>query len=163
MDGSHSMFQTGIQFRDFAGQTALIEKLATDFQSGQFVHAYLFAGPEGVGKRTLARLCLMTLYCTSGEKPCGQCDGCRRVLQGNHSDVHILAPQGNSISIAQIRDLIETIQMRPFEGGHKAVVIESAQRMTVQAQNCLLKTLETPPGDTVFFLLCESQSATLAL
>lgn len=152
---------TDLQFRDFMGQSALIEKLASDFQLGQFVHAYLFAAAPGVGKRSLAMLCIQTLYCTAAHKPCGQCNGCRRVAQGNVADVHTLRPDGASLKVNQIRELIETVQLRPFEGGTKAVLIEEAQRMTPQAQNCLLKTLEQPPGDTVFFLLCESTGGIL--
>lgn len=160
--GGEQVFPRGqIQFCDFAKQSALIEKLASDFQSGQFVHAYLFSGAEGVGKRSLASLCIQALYCSAEEKPCGDCTGCKRVAGGNLTDVHLVQPDGASLKVEQIRELIETMQMRPFEGGVKVAIISQAHKMTVQAQNSLLKTLENPPGDAVFFLLTETVSAIL--
>ncbi len=153
---------SALSFQDFVEQSASIENLHRDFQSGQFVHAYLFVGARGVGKRSLAMLCAQSLYCAAQAalRPCGICDGCLRVAHRNHPDVFTLQPE-KSIGVDAVRDLIASIQMRAFEAGHKCVVIEQAEKMTVQAQNCLLKTLEEPPRDTVFFLLAESLGAML--
>ncbi|MCL2812929.1 MAG: DNA polymerase III subunit delta', partial [Clostridia bacterium] len=130
--------------------------------SGQFVHAYLFFGPGGVGKRTLAKLCVGTLYCQGSRKtsPCGACVECRRIAHGNHPDVFTIRPE-RSIGVEAIRTLIGDLQMRAFGAGHKAVVIEQADRMTHQAQNCLLRTLEDPTPGTVFLLTTDSLETTL--
>ena len=146
--------------RDFYGQSALVERLERDFRSGQFVHAYLFVGPSGVGKRTVARLLTQTALCTGQDKPCGVCGPCVRFLTDNHPDVKTLRPE-KSLGVDGMRELIAGVQLRAFEGGVKAVLLERADRMTVQAQNCLLKTLEEPPAGTLFFLLTDTPSALL--
>lgn len=146
--------------RDFYGQSALIERLEGDFRSGQFVHAYLFVGPRGVGKRSVARLLARTALCTGADKPCGICGSCVRFLTDNHPDVKTLRPE-KSLGVDEVRDLIASVQLRAFEGGAKIALIERADRMTAQAQNCLLKTLEEPPGGTIFFLMTDTPSALL--
>jgi DNA polymerase-3 subunit delta' len=114
-----------------------------------------------VGKRTLANLCVRTLYCRGGgQKPCGVCTECLRIDHGNHPDVFTVRPE-RSIGVEAIRSLIGDIQMRAFGAGYKAVVIEQADRMTHQAQNCLLRTLEDPPPGTVFLLTADSLEAIL--
>lgn len=141
--------------------SALIKNLQQVFRSGQFVHAYILYGPDGVGKRTLANLCVGTLYCRGGgSKPCGVCAECLRIAHGNHPDVFTIRPE-RSIGVEAIRSLISDIQMRAFGAGYKAVVIEQADRMTHQAQNCLLRTLEDPPPGTVFLLTADSLEAIL--
>lgn len=150
-----------MQFQDFYEQSASIESLQRDFQSRQFVHAYLFVGAEGVGKRSLAALCAQMLYCVRKEaNPCGVCDGCQRFAHGNHPDVFRVQPE-KSIGVEAIRGMIADIQLRAFADGYKAVMIEQAEKMTSQAQNCLLRTLEEPPPDTVFFLLSGALNAIL--
>ncbi len=149
-----------LQFQDFVDQSASIENLQKDFQSGQFVHAYLFSGAPGVGKRSLANLCAQALYCDRPNRPCGACAECQRFEHGNHPDVFRIRPE-RSIGVDAIRELIANIQLRAFADGYKAVIIEQADRMTPQAQNCLLRTLEEPPTNTVFFLTCDVLSAIL--
>lgn len=150
-----------MQFQDFYEQSASIESLQRDFQSRQFVHAYLFIGAEGVGKRSLARLCAQTLYCARKEaNPCGMCGGCQRFAHGNHPDVFRVQPE-KSIGVEAIRRMIADIQLRAFDDGYKVVMVEQAEKMTPQAQNCLLRTLEEPPPNTVFFLLSGARNAIL--
>ena len=85
-------------FEDFAGQSAHLAQLQRDFSRHAFVHAYLFAGPRGTGKRSVARLCAMAALCRGeGEKPCGQCGPCRRVLGGTHPDVHTVLPEKDKV------------------------------------------------------------------
>jgi len=152
----------GIGFDAFeqSPSSASIKNLQHDFRSGQFVHAYLFFGPSGVGKRTLAGLCAQTMYCASTRKPCGACAQCLRFVHGNHPDVSYVQSD-RSIGVDAIRELLTAIQMRAFNAGFKAAVIERADRMTPQAQNCLLRTLEDPPPGTVFLLTADSSDAIL--
>ena len=130
-------------------------------RSGNFAHAYLFTGPAGTGKRTLASFCAKAMLCTETEKPCGACAPCKRVESGNHPDV-ITVNEPGEIKIETIRGLIDLLTNSAYEGGYRAVVINGAERMNAHAQNALLKTLETPPRRTVFFLISASPAALLA-
>ena len=123
-------------FEDFAGQSAHIAQLQGDFAAHAFVHAYLFASPKGTGKRSVAQLCAQTAVCRGEKKPCGQCGPCRRVLAGTHPDVHtVTAPKGKaSIGVDVLREVIETVSVRSFEDGTKAILFPEADKMTVQAQ-----------------------------
>ena len=129
--------------------------------SSRVVHAYLLTGPAGTGKRTLADICARALFCQSaGERPCDACPACRQLLSGNHPDFIRLKPE-KSIGVDDVRQLIERLSVKPYEADRHVVVIEQADRMTAQAQNALLKTLETPPGPDVFFLISTQLTAML--
>ena len=119
---------------------------------GRLAHAYLFAGPEGVGKRLMALALVRILFCAE-ERGCGECPPCRKVDHHNHPDLHLLEPDGNSIKIEQIRNIQRDLNLRPHEAARKVCLIESAEAMTVGAANALLKTLEEPRGDTLLILL----------
>lgn len=154
-------------FEDFRGQSALLTQLESDFAQGTFVHAYLFAGPKGTGKKSVARLCAAAAMCRAqgGEKkPCGVCGPCRRMLAGTHPDIHEILPESGkkTIGVEIVRGVIEEVGVSSFEGGVKALICPNAEKMTPQAQNCLLKTLEEPPEKTVFFLITDQPGALLA-
>lgn len=134
--------------------------MLADIREGRLSHAYLFYGPAGTGKRTLAELCARAIHCRGEIKPCGECPPCMRHESGNHPDYTVI-DQPKSIGVDAVRDLISSIGSRPYEGGKRVVVIKRADSMTVQAQNALLKTLEAPPEDTIFFLIAENISALL--
>ena len=150
-------------FEDFAGQSAHIARLRGDFARHAFVHAYLFSGPRGTGKKSVARLCAMAMLCRGEDKPCGACGPCRRVLSGTHPDVHTVVPEKDkkTIGVDALRDVIDEVSTKSFEGSAKAMIFPEAERMTPAAQNCLLKTLEEPPQDTVFFLITDQPGALL--
>ena len=152
-----------LSFEDFAGQSSHIERLRRDFAGGAQVHAYLFAGPRGTGKRSVALLCAMTAVCRGEEgKPCGVCGPCRRALGGTHPDIHTVLPPKDkkSVGVDTMREVIAQVSVRAFEDGAKALIFPRAELMTPAAQNALLKTLEEPPQGTVFFL-CTDQPASL--
>lgn len=138
---------------DFIGNEQAVAVLARDLQRGVPVHAYLFAGPDGIGKRTLALRLAQSLNCaasTAGE-PCGECRSCRRIGQGLHADVQIVSVppadedrQHKEISVEQIREIERAIALNPFEGRTRVVIIDPADAMSVAAQNAFLKTLEEP-------------------
>lgn len=134
--------------------------LCQAFASGAPPHAALVLGEKGIGKRTLLDACAQSLFCAATEKPCGDCAPCRRFAAGSHPDVHRIACK-KSIGVDEVRDLIAALQIAPYEGGFRAAVFEDAGAMTVQAQNCLLKTLEEPPARTVFLLAATSESRLL--
>jgi len=125
------------------------------------VHAYLFAGPAGTGKRTLAAICARALLCTGkGEKPCDECPSCKQFLSGNHPDIHYLKPE-KSIGVEAVRETISALAVHPYESSRHVVIVDEADKMTLQAQNAILKTLESPPGDAVFFLITDQTTALL--
>ena len=148
-----------MKFSDIIGSTA--DHLRSEMQSAQVVHAYMFAGPAGTGKRTLADICARALLCTGkGEKPCDECPSCRQYMSGNHPDVIRLQPE-KSIGVELIRETIDALAIHPYESSRHVVLIYDADKMTPQAQNALLKTLETPPGDAVFFLMTDQMTSLL--
>ena len=152
-----------LTFEDFAGQSAHIARLKADFSSGKNVHAYLFSGPRGTGKRSVARLCAMTALCRGERRPCGACGPCRRVLSDTHPDVHTIIPEKGkkTIGVDALREVIGEVSTRSFEDGMKVMLVPEAERMTPAAQNCLLNTLEEPPEGTVFFLITDQPGALL--
>lgn len=135
------------------------------FQENIIPHALLIQGPAGVGKRTLARLLCMLAVCQAdGEvKPCQACDACRRVQQGVHSNILSpkVQPGANSIKIDDIREILDMLSLHGLEEGARIVVIEEAERLTPQAQNALLKSLEEPLSGTHFILTTSSERALL--
>lgn len=162
-----------MNFGDIVGQSALTANLTGQMRSGRIVHAYLFVGEAGAGKRTLAAICARALVCSGPEdaRPCDECGPCVRALSGNHPDILTLEPgyaagargdkRPRSISVDDVRALGEFLSRKPFEARRNVALIPRAQLMTPQAQNALLKTLETPPGDSVIILTCDNLRALL--
>ena len=157
------------------GQPRALDALQAALRGSSVHHAYLFAGPEGVGKEVAAVGLAQALTCP--EKPevgCGTCSGCTRILKGAHPDVSWLMPdaerverglagrsdiQGTpsrEIRVEQIRGLLERISLRGLESRRKVAIVVSAHMMNLQAQNAFLKTLEEPPSDTTLILLASA-------
>ena len=146
-------------FSDIIGDVS--NYLREEMHSSRIVHAYVFTGPAGTGKSTLADICSKALLCRAqGNRPCGVCPSCRQFESGNHPDFIRIEPE-KSISVETVRDVIARLGVKPYEGGRHVVVIRQADKMTPQAQNALLKTLETPPGEDVFFLVASNMTALL--
>ena len=155
-----------VALSDFSGQGALYDGLVRTLREGQFVHAYLISGMQGVGKRTLSRLMAQYLLCEGQEKPCGVCPACIQVADGNHPDVIVVTPGKplspdvrtgmQSIPVDEIRYVLSLVGQHTFTGGRRVVIIEQAEKMNPQAANALLKTLEEPLPDTIFLLLTDA-------
>lgn len=153
-----------LSFEDFGGQSAHIAQLHADFVHHTFVHAYLLCGPRGTGKKSVACLCAMAAMCRGeGSRPCGVCGPCRRVLSDTHPDLHTIVPEKGrqTIGVNVLREVLAQVATRSFEDTTKVLVFPEAEKMTAAAQNCLLKTLEEPPQDTVFFLITDQPGAML--
>ena len=150
-----------MKLSEFTGYGDKMIQLMRSVQAGRIVHALLFVGPHGSGKRTMARLFAQAILCTGQDKPCGICPACKRFLAGSHPDVRILKPEKKTIGVDEIRELIDYLSLRPYEGGKHIAIIEQADRLTPSAQNALLKTLESPVGDVLFFLITDVPGALL--
>jgi DNA polymerase-3 subunit delta' len=123
--------------------------------AGAMTHAWLLTGPPGSGRSVAARTFAAALQCSTGIG-CGDCPGCRTVLAGTHADVRLVVPEGLSISVAEMRSLVQSAARRPTTGQWQVVIIEDADRLTEGASNALLKAVEEPPARTVFLLCAPS-------
>ncbi len=149
-------------FESIIDQKRPIRILTTCLRDGNIPHALLFTGISGIGKRTTARLFSEACNCealTSGVSRkrldgilCCRCRSCRKIKSGNHPDIIHIKPSGNIIKIAQIRDLLHTLSMKPYEAKMRVVTISEAQNLNLEAANALLKVLEEPPEQTIIIL-----------
>lgn len=152
-----------MNFTDMIGQKDLIAGLVHLVQSDKVGHAYIFTGPAGIGKRTLAEAFASLLLCADNRNGsrCGRCMPCRLFDNGSNPDYRVIRTDSASIGIEEIRGIQSEIIVRPVYSPKKVYMLVDADKMTVQAQNCLLKTLEEPPGYAVILLTVSSCDALL--
>jgi DNA polymerase-3 subunit delta' len=149
------------------GQDKAVSLLQRSLETGSLAHAYLFIGPAHVGKMTLALNMIQALNCESSEPPCGQCNSCRKVIEAKHADVQVIGLNGDGdssaskqkteISIDRIREIQHSANLPPFEGKYSTYIIDGAEFLSIEAANCLLKTLEEPADNVVFILLTANE------
>lgn len=150
--------------RRIIGHDAVQSYLVRSILQDKVSHAYLFVGPSGIGKSLVAREFARALNCQSPREPkssmpllsdvaCGECQSCRKMDSQNHPDFRVIAPDGMSIKIDQVREMQSEIGYQPYEGKWKVFVIDEADKMTEPAQNSLLKVVEEPPSRSVIILL----------
>lgn len=143
-----------MNFQDIIGQERIIENLKRAFKNNKLSHSYLFQGADGIGKKMTALAFSKALLCKEkGEEPCNRCSSCVKFETGNHPDFFLIQPDRDIIRKEQIEDVISDINFKPFESSRKIYVIDDSQKMTREAQNCFLKTLEEPPDYAIFFLI----------
>ena len=151
-------------FQDIIGQEQICEHLQTALKLQKVSHAYIINGERNSGKKFIAQIFAMALQCTGeGEKPCQVCRSCRQALSENHPDIiWVTHEKPNSIGVEDIRTQVNNdIGIKPYQGPYKVYLMEEAEKMTVQAQNALLKTLEEPPEYGVIILMTSSLEALL--
>lgn len=145
------------KFTDLYGQDHVVQTITNALSSGNFAHAYLFAGPKGSGKTTTARLLAKALNCQGrvlgkdSFEPCNKCISCKEISAGNNLDMVEIDAASNR-GIDEIRDLREKIRFAPTVGKYKIYIIDECHMLTKEAFNALLKTLEEPPAHAVFVL-----------
>ena len=139
------------KFAEVVNQEYTVKTLKNSISSGEISHAYLFAGPRGVGKTTVARLFAKAINCPNQKdgEPCNECDNCKRITKGNVLDVIEIDGASNR-GIDQIRQLREEVNFVPAETKYKVYIIDEVHMLTNEAFNALLKTLEEPPKRVIF-------------
>ncbi len=149
--------------RPFLGQKQARNLLTRSLSSERLAHAYLFRGPEGVGKQLFARGLAAAVNCAAakGLAACGRCSGCRKLAAGSHPDFLLVSPEKGAIKIGQVRDLIKKLSYAPYEAGMRVVLIEDVHTMRREAANSLLKTLEEPPEENLLLLTADSSRTIL--
>ncbi len=143
-------------FQNVIGHEQIIEHLQSAIQLQKVSHAYIFDGEKGMGKNFLADIFATTLQCEKqGTNPCGECKSCKQAAGANHPDIiRVKHEKPNTISVDDVREQVcSDIQIKPYQGPYKIYIIDEAEKLNVQAQNALLKTIEEPPAYAVILLL----------
>jgi DNA polymerase-3 subunit delta' len=151
-------------FSEILGHRKQIEALRAALQNGRLHHAYLFLGPEGIGKRKVALSLAKAIHCDAADLDfCGTCPNCARINNANHPDFRIigLLPDKKEIGIQQVREIERELNLRSFSGKRKIAVIDPATLMNLSAQNALLKTLEEPPQASLLILIASNAGGLL--
>jgi DNA polymerase-3 subunit gamma/tau len=140
------------QFSQVAGQQAIVKTLQNALLNKKLSHAYLFSGPRGTGKTTLAKIFAKALNCeTSPSEPCGVCENCLALQENRHPDIIEIDAASNN-GVDEVRELIDKVKYAPIKGNYKVYIIDEVHMMTSGAFNALLKTLEEPPSHVLFIL-----------
>ncbi|MEG0275844.1 MAG: DNA polymerase III subunit gamma/tau [Coprobacillus sp.] len=139
------------KFDEVAGQEHIITTLKHAVEESKIAHAYLFCGPRGTGKTTIAKLLAKAINCTGEVKPCDECENCQEITVGNHPDVIEIDAASNN-GVDEVRSLIEKVKYAPSQGKYKVYIIDEVHMLSTGAFNALLKTLEEPPAHVVFIL-----------
>ncbi|MDD5252825.1 MAG: DNA polymerase III subunit delta' [Candidatus Omnitrophota bacterium] len=142
-----------MRFSDILGQEKPLNIINAYMEKSCFSGGYIFSGPEGIGKKTVAKIIAQKLNCTSLDKPCGACSSCLKTEKLQHPDLHIIESDAAQIKIEDIRSLQREANFRPYEGVMKVFIIDEAHRLNPEAANSLLKILEEPPKDSLIILI----------
>lgn len=149
-------------FRDIIGQEQIKEHLQNALSNKKISHAYIINGEKSSGKEFVAKVFAMALQCEKGQvEPCQECHSCKQALSGNQPDIiKLVHEKPNTISVDDIRSQItDDVAIKPYSSPYKVYLVEEAEKMTVQAQNALLKTLEEPPEYVVILLMTANMNA----
>ena len=137
-------------FDEVVGQTHIIQTLKNAIVQNRIAHAYLFCGPRGTGKTSIAKIFAKTLNCTNNEDaPCGICENCKMAANGSHPDIIEIDAASNN-GVDEVRNLIDKVKYAPMQGKYKIYIIDEVHMMTSGAFNALLKTIEEPPAHVIF-------------
>jgi len=148
-------------YREILGHDQIKEHFQKAISGRRISHAYILTGEAGMGRKSLANIFALTLLCEKGKsEPCMECHACKQVISGNHPDlIYVTHEKPASIGVDDIREQInDTVMIRPYSSHYKVYIVDEAEKMTIQAQNALLKTIEEPPAYVVMMLLSTNQN-----
>ncbi len=151
-------------FKDIVGQEQIQSHLKTAIKSNKVSHAYIINGEKASGKEFIAGIFAQTLQCEKGgDEPCGECHSCKQAATKNHPDIrYITHEKPASIGVDDVREQVsDDVSIKPYSGPYKIYIISEAEKMTAQAQNAILKTLEEPPAYVVIMLLTTNSGSFL--
>jgi len=148
-------------FETIIGNEKNKELLKNIIDTNNIAHSYMFIGKDSIGKLLFAKEFAKAILCTAEEKPCNKCKSCIEFDTYNNPDFSILDPEGTSIKIEQIRELIKKIYEKPVVSNRKVYIINDSNYMTKEAQNSLLKTLEEPPEYVTIILITSNENSFL--
>ena len=143
-------------YNEILGHENIIKQLKNAISGDKVSHAYILNGEDGAGKNVLAMAFAKALLCEKGmAEACNECHFCKQVESGNNPDlIYVTHEKPNSIGVEDVREqLVEDIQIKPYNGRYKVYIVDEAEKMTVQAQNAILKTIEEPPAYSVILFL----------
>jgi DNA polymerase-3 subunit delta' len=145
-----------MNFKEIIGQPGPVQVLKNALLNHRVAHAYLFSGPRGIGKTTIARAFAQAFLCEQGKllgDSCGECASCQKLNRENHPDLKTIEPQGVSLKIDQIRELVQKVYFKAYDGQGRVYILADVDTMTTEAANSFLKILEEPPEEVLFILI----------
>ncbi|MBP3618989.1 MAG: DNA polymerase III subunit delta' [Lachnospiraceae bacterium] len=151
------------EFKDVVGHEQVIQHMQNAIRQKKISHAYLLCGEAGSGKRLVAEAFAKTILCEEGGiEACGKCKSCKQAESGNHPDFRIVVREKATLGVKEIREQVTgDVQIKPYSSAYKIYLIDEAEKMTEEAQNALLKTIEEPPEYAVFLLSVTRQELLL--
>lgn len=151
-----------MNFNHIIGNEPIKQLLTKTIENNTYTHSYLFIGPEGIGKKLFAKEFAKAILCLEKEdKPCNKCKACIEFETSNNPDYNEITTEENSIKIEQIRLMQSKVAEKPIISNKKVYIIDDSEKMTKEAQNCLLKTLEEPPEYITIILITSNESQIL--
>jgi DNA polymerase III subunit delta' len=143
-----------MRFSDILGHTKTLSIIGAYLEKSRFSGSFIFSGPEGIGKKMVAKLIAGQLNCTEQiDRPCGSCSACLKIQNQVHPDLHIIQNGQSQIKMEDIRGILKQANFRPYEGTVKVFIIDNAHNLNSEAANSLLKVLEEPPKDVLIILI----------
>lgn len=151
-------------FKDILGQERVLSWLKAAISQNRLANSYLFVGPEGVGKATVAINLAKVLNCLSQREgdACEVCTSCKKINKGIHPDILFIKPEGQVIKIEQIRNIQRSLSFKPLATKRRVIIIDKAEAMPAPSANAFLKTLEEPPLDAIFILIAQDKHTLLS-
>ncbi|MFA7573219.1 MAG: AAA family ATPase [Lutispora sp.] len=151
-----------MDFKDIVGQEVLIQSLQNAIRENMVANAYIFNGPTGSGKKTVAEIFARAINCRDIKyRPCNLCSSCKKTISKSNPDIIYIKPSGNSIKIDQVRHIIVDTSIKPYESSFRVTIIENGDKLTPESQDAFLKTLEEPEKNNIFILLTENYNSLL--